>query len=70
ALKSVRQVLTDEGCLENVKTSHVNPVFLSRQGITDSFEREADKVNLSHFCIVPEVDIGELGNPSESPRII
>jgi hypothetical protein len=30
ALKSVRQVLTDEGCLENVKTSHVNPVFLSR----------------------------------------
>ena len=45
------------------KTSHVNPV-LSRQGITDSFEREADKVNLSHFCIVPEVDIGELGNPS------
>ena len=34
-MKSVRQVLTDEGCLENVKTSHVNPVFLSRQGITD-----------------------------------
>jgi hypothetical protein len=64
-LKSVRQVLTDEGCLENVKTSHVNPVF-KQAGITDSFEREADKVNLSHFCIVPEVDIGELGNPRDA----
>lgn len=47
------------------KTSHVNPVF-KQAGITDSFEREADKVNLSHFCIVPEVDIGELGNPRDA----